>query len=437
MSINYTEIEKWDKKLCKLPKTYGLDWYPINYEICDYYSMIGNITYVGMPAHYQHWSFGKSFERTHFFYNQGQQGLPYEMIINSNPSISYLMRENPMPMHVLTMAHCIGHSDFFKNNRMFKKTDPENIISRFKNAANRIRRYIEDPSIGVEGVERILDAAHSIKYQCNRNPDSNKLSHEKLKEYYIDLIKNDTTNKYKNFNIEKVPLENDYDILEFIKNNGRFLQEWERDLINIVIEETKYFIPQAKTKIMNEGWASFWHYKLLNELELPQEYHLHFIKSHNQVIRPHVGSLNPYHIGFSLFTEIEKEKGLDECFFARENFHDEQFILTYLNKELCRELNLYSYSKRPKKRQWVVDEISDDDGWKMVRNDLISNIGLNSIPKIYACEVGKDNILHLEHEYDSRDLDIDYAYKVIDYVKQLWGDEVNLITTLEEEPFEF
>ena len=104
MSVNYAELETWDKKICKIAKAYGLDWYPINYEICDYYDMIGNITYVGMPSHYQHWSFGKSFERTHFFYNQGQQGLPYEMIINSNPSIAYLMKENEMPMHTNALS---------------------------------------------------------------------------------------------------------------------------------------------------------------------------------------------------------------------------------------------------------------------------------------------------------------------------------------------
>jgi stage V sporulation protein R len=109
------ELQDWDDKICELGKELGLDWYPISYEICDYKAMIGAMAYTGMPTHYRHWSYGKSFDRIQTEYDLGMQGLPYEMIINSNPSIAYLMTENPMPTHLLTMAHCVGHSDFFKN----------------------------------------------------------------------------------------------------------------------------------------------------------------------------------------------------------------------------------------------------------------------------------------------------------------------------------
>ncbi len=431
----FESLEKWDKKISKLAKSYGLNWFQIDYEMCDYYDMIGNIAYIGLPTHYHHWSFGKSFEQTHFRYNAGMEGLPYEMIINSNPSISYLMRENDMAMHVLTMAHCVGHSDFFKNNVNFMHTDPENAISRFRNAALRIRKYVEDPSIGVEGVERILDAAHSIKYQCRRFPHAKKLTHNEIRQKYIRLINNDTDKKYADFNIDKFPLEPDYDILQFIVDNGRHLKEWEKDIIEIVISETNYFIPQARTKIMNEGWASFWHFKILSEIGLPQEYHLSFLKSHNQVIRPHIGRINPYYLGFNIFKKIEADHGLEECFFAREVHNDESFLREHLNENLCREMNLFSYSL--KREVYTIDDVSDHDGWKLIREDLINNVGLNGIPKVYIEEVIQpENTLIIKHEFDDRELDLEYAEEVCKNITDLWGDPVKFFTIIEDDPWE-
>ena len=109
------DLQHWDDKICKVATDFGLDWFPVDYEIIDYQEMLGAMAYTGIPTHYRHWSYGKEYERTHTLYNLGQTGLPYEMIINSNPSIAYLMRENQLHIHVLTMAHCIGHSDFFKH----------------------------------------------------------------------------------------------------------------------------------------------------------------------------------------------------------------------------------------------------------------------------------------------------------------------------------
>ena len=162
------DLKIWDEKICEIAKSYGLDWHEITYETCDYFEMIGHMSYHGMPSHYNHWSFGKSFERTQTMYNMGQSGLPYELIINSNPSIAYLMLQNDFYLQVLIMAHCVGHSDFFKNNRMFKHTDPDNIVSRLRNAKKRIQSYVENPLIGQEKVEQFLDDLHAIKYQTNR-----------------------------------------------------------------------------------------------------------------------------------------------------------------------------------------------------------------------------------------------------------------------------
>ena len=147
------ELEEWDERVCNVAADFGLDWFPINYDICDYFEMIGHMSYHGLPSHYDHWSYGKSFERTHQMYNHGQQGLPYELIINSNPSIAYLMKENPLYLQILIMAHCIGHSDFFKHNITFGNTRPDSSVSRFRNAKKRIKSYMEDPSIGIDKVE--------------------------------------------------------------------------------------------------------------------------------------------------------------------------------------------------------------------------------------------------------------------------------------------
>ena len=140
----HDDLKLWDDKIRKIAEKHGLDWYPITYEVCDYYEMIGHMSYHGMPSHYNHWSYGKSFERTHQMYNLGMEGLPYELIINSDPSIAYLMKQNPLYLQILIMAHCVGHSDFFKNNRTFEKTMPQTVVSRMRNAKKRIQKYTED-----------------------------------------------------------------------------------------------------------------------------------------------------------------------------------------------------------------------------------------------------------------------------------------------------
>jgi stage V sporulation protein R len=261
-----------------------------------------------------------------------------------------------------------------------------------------------------------------------------KLSEAKLREKYIKRINENPDSLPEDFDINQFPLEPNYNILEFVRDHSRNLEHWEKDLLTIVSDEGSYFIPQAMTKIMNEGWASFWHYKILHELDLPQAYHMSFLKLHNQVIRPIVGRLNPYHLGFTIFMWIEKNLGLDHCFIARESHNDESFIRKYLNEEICRDLNLFTYSK--KRTEWSIDDISDDDGWKDVRNELVKNVGLGSLPKIFIKKVEKNHTLILGHDHDGRDLDLNYANKVCEHIVDLWGDDVKLFTIIEEELFE-
>jgi len=432
-----SDLEAWDEKICEIARGYGLDWYPIAYETCDYREMIGHMSYHGMPSHYAHWSYGKSFERTHFMYNAGAEGLPYELIINSDPSIAYLMLENPLYLQILIMAHCVGHSDFFKNNRTFKDTDAATAPMRFRNAAKRIKSYIEDPSIGIEAVEKILDSCHAINYQVDRRGRT-RLSEKQLRSKYIERIKSDEKGELKDFNIEKLPLEPEYDIMRFVMENNPKLTDWQRDVISIVHEESQYFWPQIRTKVMNEGWASFWHYKILHDLNLPDEHHLPFLKTHNAVLRPWGLKINPYHLGFEIFKDIERRFGLEECFLARETCNDENFILQYLTEEKARELNLFTYSPKGKKNpDWTIDDIADgDESWKNIRAALLEGVAGNMIPTIYVSEIKKDNTLILEHEHDGRDLELDYADNCVRLMENLWNGKVKLFTTVEEESFE-
>tara|TARA_Y100000034_G_scaffold136777_1_gene215667 strand:- start:818 stop:2146 length:1329 start_codon:yes stop_codon:yes gene_type:complete len=433
------DLKIWDDKIKVIAEKFNLDWYPISYEICDYYEMIGHMSYHGMPSHYNHWSYGKSFERTHQMYNLGMSGLPYELIINSDPSIAYLMRQNDLYLQILIMAHCVGHSDFFKNNRCFKNTDAKNSVTRFRNARNRIQSYSENPLIGEDAVEKLLDNLHTIRFQTERH-NLKRLSQTEIKKRMISKINNE---KHKNgdrrkINLKKLKnrlLESDHDLLAFLMDFGDHFEDWQLDIINIVREESHYFIPQIRTKILNEGWASFWHYKILHELELPQEYHIPFLKMHNAVVRPHLGGVNPYHVGLYIFQKIEREMGLEECFLVRETHDDVSAIRMYLDEDDFRNLNLFTFSK-DSEGDTFIDEVSDHDDWKTVRNELIKNTGINTIPKIHVVNLLGDKKLLLRHDHDSRDLELDYADRVVDSIRELWPYDVSLFTMIENEVWE-
>ena len=431
------ELQDWDKKICILGKTFGLDWYPIDYEICDYKEMIGHMAYTGLPTHYRHWSFGKSFDRIQTEYNLGKSGLPYEMIINSNPSISYLMTENPMSTHILTMAHCVGHSDFFKNNRTFAETGADTVIDKFKASGKRIKKYMEDPNIGIDNVERVLDACHTVKYQVPRTPGIKRRNQKNLKKYYRNLMINDKSGKWESFDLEKIPLEPDYNLLGFIAEHNKFLEDWERDIIRIVENESLYFIPQACTKIMNEGWACMIHEKILNSLGIPDKYYLSFIRLHNQVVRPHIGAINPYHLGYKIFKKIEKDHGFEECLRVREIHNDETFIKNYIDEELCIDLNLFSFSFNTSEGYHKITDVSNKESWRTVRDDLIKNVGLNSVPVVVVDELTRDGTLILRHEHDGRDLELAEANKVFEHINTLWQGGVKFTTIIEDEEWEF
>jgi stage V sporulation protein R len=453
-SYTLQELEYWDARIREKVAEFGLDCYPQEFEICDHAQMLGYMAYSGMPSHYPHWSYGKSYEKLKTLYDYGVSGIPYEMVINSSPALAYLMRDNSLCLQILTIAHVYGHNDFFRNNFTFKSTRAEFTIGTFKAHADRVRHYVDTPSIGLEKVESFLDAAHALSLQCRRNLAVKKLSEEAERERLI-AVATPRPDPFQRIHrrqeaiepdLRRIPPVPDDDVLLFIRDHNPYLQEWEKDLLTIVHEEAQYFIPQIETKIMNEGWASFWHKRILDALVLPQELHLEFLVRHNQVVRPIPGQLNPYHLGLRAWEDIERrgdqptpeerenlppgKTGRALLFETREVDRDASFLRRWLHESLMRELDLFRYE--PKGDDLVVSDVSDEDGWRQVKETLIKSVGMGSIPviRIEDADYNHNRTLLLTHGHDGRDLQLEYAEKTLGYLYRLWGREVALDTAV-------
>jgi stage V sporulation protein R len=447
------DIEHWDSRIHEVAARFGLDIYPQEFDICDSNQMLGYMAYSGMPSHYPHWSYGKAYEKLKTLYDHGVTGLPYEMVINSNPSLAYLMRENSLCLQILTIAHVYAHNDFFKNNFTFKTTRPEFTISTFKTHANRIRDYSEDPSIGIDKVEPVLDAAHALSLQCRRNIAVRKLTRTEQEARSIEA----TTPASDPFwqvhkraehtvpELHKVPLVPEEDLLLFIAEHNPYMSAWEKDLLTIVHEEAQYFIPQIETKIMNEGWASYWHKRILEALDLPEAIHLEFLVRHNQVVRPTPGSINPYHLGLRIWECIAGEangrkteeggtgvpsttQDRESMFQVRETDRDVSFLRRFLSEELARDLDLFQYE--PKGDDLVISHVANKEGWPQIKESLLRNVGMGQVPviKIEDADFGNNRTLYLRHYHDGRDIHLESAEKTLGYVHRLWGKEVALET---------
>jgi len=424
------DLEKWVKKIEDKAKEFGLDFFDQVFEICSYEEMIGYMAYTGMPASYPHWSFGKAYELTKTLHKYGVMGLPYEMVINSDYSLAYLMKDNTLPMQLLTIAHVYGHNDFMKNNINFNQTRPELILERIKVRADRIRSYIKDPSIGPKKVEDLLDVARALALQRSHHLRIKKLFQKEQKEQLLRKAQK-SKSKIKSLDLEKLPLEPEADILLFIRDNNPFLEDWEKDILTIIDDEAKYFIPQIETKIMNEGWAVYWHYKILKNLDLPDALYLGFIKEHNKVVaRPSRPApfINPYYVGFKIWQDIEKRWGKERMFFGREVDRDISFLRQYLTQELLKDLDIFQHEKKGSDR--VVTRISDKEDWKNIREILIKSVGVNTIPIIKIIDAnfkGRRGLL-LRHYHDGRDLFQEYTIKTIGYLQKIWRGTVFLET---------
>jgi stage V sporulation protein R len=447
------DLEAWDEKIRAKVEEFGLECFAQEFEICDHSEMLGYMAYSGMPSHYPHWSYGKAYEKLKTLYDYGVSGLPYEMVINSDPALAYLMRDNSLLLQILTIAHVYGHNDFFRNNFTFRGTRPEYTISRVKAQGNRVRSYVEDPSIGIDKVEGLLDAAHAISLQCRRNLSIRKLTPQEQRQELLDAAsppEDPFRNihrrvEYQEPDLKRVPLMPDEDVLLFIRDHNPYLSEWEKDLLTVVHESAQYFIPQIETKIMNEGWATFWHKRILDSLELPQDLQIEFIVRHNQVVRPIPGSLNPYHLGLRMWEDLYRrhaeadagagggsdEGAIQKLFEIRAVDRDSSFLRRHLTEGLIRELNLFEY--RAQADNLVITEVAGRDGWRQIKETLIKNVGMTSVPviRVVDADFGQNRTLYLVHEHDGRDLQLDYAEKTLSFVHRLWHRDVALETIID------
>lgn len=452
-----SDLEYWDERIREKAGEFGLSCYPQEFEICNHLQMLGFMAYSGMPSHYPHWSYGKAYEKLKTLYDYGVSGLPYEMVINSNPALSYLMAGNSLALHILTIAHVYGHNDFFKNNFLFQWSRPEEIIGACKARADRVRSYIEDPSIGLEKVEGTLDAAHAVSLQCRRNLAVKKLSLEEQRNRALDAA-NPSSDEFSRLHarkeyvapdLKKIPLDPDEDILLFIRDYNPHLAEWERDILTIVHESAQYFLPQIETKIMNEGWASYWHREIVNALNLDQDLHIEFLVRHNQVVQPFSvrQGINPYHLGLKVWDsikrrhdeptveEIEKHgkpemSGRDKIFLVRETDRDISFLRQHLTEDLMREMDIFEYG--PKGDEIVVTKVSDKDEWRGIKENFLKSVGMGSVPviKVVDSDYGGTRTLLLKHFYDGRGLEMEYAEKTMFHTRKLWGRAVALETNV-------
>jgi stage V sporulation protein R len=360
-------------------------------------------------------------------------------------------------LQVLTIAHVYGHNDFFKNNFTFKSTRPEFTVETFKAHADRVRRYVEDPSIGLEKVERLLDAAHALSFQCRRNLAIRKETPAEEQQRRLEessppgdpFQSIHRRREYVAPDLSKVPLYPEEDVLIFIRDHSPHFSDWEKDLLTIAHEEAQYFIPQMETKIMNEGWASLFHKRILESLELPQGMNIEFLVRHNQVLSPIPGGINPYQLGMRIWEDIErrwdhptpeaereygprKMSGREKLFEAREVERDASFLRRYLTEELIRELNLFEYQNRGGEK--VVSRVADEENWREIKETLICNVGMGTVPaiKIEDADYNNNRVLFLKHDHDGRDLQLEYAEKTLQHLHQLWRREVALETVINE-----
>jgi len=465
-------VETYHRIIRQTAERFGLDTYPNQLEIITAEQMMDAYASVGMPVNYRHWSYGKEFISTEKNYKRGAMGLAYEIVINSNPCISYLMEENTMAMQALVIAHAAyGHNSFFKGNYLFRMwTDAASIIDYLVYARNYVMACEEKH--GLDAVESFLDSCHALQnhgVDRYRRPSRKTLAQEladrKDREAYAQRQVNDlwrTLPKREGKAEEaaeskRFPEEPQENLLYFIEKNAPLLEPWQREIVRIVRKVAQYFYPQRQTQVMNEGWATFWHHKLLNTMYddgfLTDGVMIEWLKSHTNVIyQPPVGhkaysGINPYALGFAMYTDIKRIcdsptdedrewfpnlagtpwlPALDQ---AMRNFKDESFIGQYLSPKLMRDLRLFAIRDDEKDKELEVAAIHDDAGYRRVRESLSRQYDLGSRePNIQVWNVNLrgDRSLTLRHfQHNDRPLH-DTANEVLKHVARLWGFGVHL-----------
>ncbi len=465
-------IEQYHAVIRSTAERFGLDTYPNQLEIITAEQMMDAYASVGMPVNYRHWSYGKEFIATEKNYKRGHMGLAYEIVINSNPCISYLMEENTMAMQALVIAHAAyGHNSFFKGNYLFRMwTDAASIIDYLVYAKNYVAACEERH--GVDAVEELLDSCHALMshgVDRYRRPSKLSLAQEqarsKDREAYAQQQINDlwrtlprrAEKASEEKEARRFPEEPQENLLYFIEKNAPLLEPWQREIVRIVRKVAQYFYPQRQTQVMNEGWATFWHHKLLNTLyddgHMSDGMMIEWLKSHTNVVyqppvgHPHYSGLNPYALGFAMYTDIKRicEAPTDEdrAWFpaiagsdwletldhAMRNFKDESFVGQYLSPKLMRDFRLFSIVDDEQESELEVAAIHDESGYRAVREALSHQYDLGSREpniQVWSVNLRGDRSLTLRHtQHNDRPLH-DTAQEVLKHVARLWGFGVHL-----------
>ena len=465
-------LKRFDREIGRIARDqFGLDTYANQIEVITSEQMIDAYSSVGLPINYHHWSFGKHFVSTEQTYRRGQMGLAYEIVINSDPCIAYLMEENSLPMQALVIAHaCYGHNSFFKGNYLFQTwTSADAIIDYLVFA----RAYVAEceERYGADQVELLLDSCHALMnhgVDRYKRPAPLSLAEEKkrqrVREDYLrtqinDLWRTIPTSAQEE-EIEETlrfPEEPQENLLYFIEKNAPLLEPWQREIVRIVRKIGQYFYPQRQTQVMNEGWATFWHYTLLNRLYdegyVTDGFMLEVLQSHTNVIAqpsfdsPYYSGINPYALGFAMmrdirriceapddedrhwFPDIAGRDWLEVLKFAMANFKDESFIAQFLSPRLMREFRLFAVLDDDRDEHLEVTAIHDEAGYRALRQALADQYNLGSREpniQVYSVDRRGDRSLLLRHyRYNRRPL-AGTVDEILRHIRRLWGFDVRL-----------
>ena len=461
-------------------KELKLNTYQNQIELISSEQMLDAYASVGLPIMYKHWSFGKSFSRENDLYKKGKRGLAYELVLNLNPCINYLMEENTACTQVLVLAHAAyGHNHFFKNNYLFKdNTEADSMLDYLVFAKNYIALCEE--KYGADEVGKTLDSAHALQsHGINKYKRPHKLSiieerdRQKEREDYLQTQVNNLWDRVTSKKKEKrkderpFPAQPEENILYFLEKNSPILKTWQREILRIVRKIAQYFYPQGQTKLMNEGFASFTHHHLMNRLwdegYLNDGAMLEFASLHTNVLyqpdfdEKWYNGLNPYYLGFEIYTDIKRmcenpdaeDKELfpeicntnwvDTLLEATANYRDESFIRQFLGPKVIRKLRLFNVSDHRHDDHYIVRQIHNREGLVKLRTALASKYEVDEyVPKleVIKADIKKDRTLTLRYENkNARDLATDQTVKTLKHLVRLWGYPVSVVDKEDNQKF--
>jgi len=438
------QMNKRIEEVLQLGKDMGLDPFPIIFETVERSTMF-NVCAYGLPVRARHWSYGRSYDHTK---THGEMGFSkvYEIILNNNPSYAFMLDTNSEVQNLFIAAHCLAHADLFKNNYMFKGTD-RNMIRHAAEHAVKIEEYIG--KFGFERVERMMDIGFALDGHLNwnkglyRQPYPKKSVRKRLRQVgeFDDLVKTDKSpGVIKEVINQKFPPSPEKDLLWFFINYAP-LEDWERDVLDMIREESYYFYPQGSTKCVHEGWASYWHAEIMYNYDgLSAEEHLDFARNHEKVVQPGPNPfrINPYYLGFVIFKDIEKRwdelegpgAGRKKIFQVAREENDISFIQNYLTADLIKKLKLFTYGYED---EYPEDYVGDKfiEIKERIREEVVEALVRpmynGGVPKIVISDVGQEGTLIMKHESEEfSTLDFRYAEKTLEYIWDLWAAPIEL-----------